>query len=97
MFIINLTGPLNLPVSQSSKYLLCWGRFSKKLNFQKRILRGGGDADQTNDMVCISHKRSHFLNYEKKSDSEAVKKGERSVNQIENKGEDLYPLGDGIV
>ena len=49
-------------------------------------------------MVCISHKRSHFLNYEKKkSDSEAVKKGERSVNQIENKGEDMYPLGDGIV
>ena len=32
-----------------------------------------------------------------KSDSEAVKKGERSVNQIENKGEDMYPLGDGIV
>ena len=91
MFIIYLTGPLNVPVSQSSKYLLCWGRFSKKLNFQKRIRRGGGgDADQTNDMVCISHKRS-------KSDSEAVKKGERSVNQIENKGEDLYPLGDGIV
>ena len=57
----------------------------------------GPHADQTNDMVCISHKRSHFLNYEKKSDSEAVKKGERSVNQIENKGEDLYPLGDGIV
>ena len=75
----------------------CVGDASLKKWIFKKEYEGGGDADQTNDMVCISHKRSHFLNYEKKSDSEAVKKGERSVNQIENKGEDLYPLGDGIV
>ena len=29
--------------------------------------------------------------------SEAVKKGERSINQIENKGEGMQPLGNGII
>ena len=33
----------------------------------------------------------------KKSGSESVKKGERSVNQIENKGEGMHLLGNGII
>ena len=33
----------------------------------------------------------------KKSGSEAVKKGERSVNQIENKGEGMHLMGNGII
>jgi len=32
-----------------------------------------------------------------KNGSEAVKKGERSINQIENKGEGMQPLGNGII
>ena len=29
--------------------------------------------------------------------AETVKKGERSINQIENKGEGMQPLGNGII
>ena len=43
------------------------------------------------------HTKGLIILFWEKSGSEAVKKGERSVNQIENTGEGMHLLGNGIM
>ena len=68
------------------------------------------NADHVISLICMRTKlmkwsafrpqltqKVSFSQLLKKSGSEAEKKGERSVNQIENKGEGMHLLGNGII